>query len=161
MPFSRRFAYLSSAGAVSASSQRLSSHVTRASRPASSPEDASHRSTHQEYQLTIRLVCASTVTAIGLACSSTAFARVVVYMPAAVIYAPPPRPVYYSVPVNPVYVVAPPPVPLPVAVPVAATVTAPKPVPLYTTVVVPAPTNYAIVPAPAVTYAQPVMMMPR
>lgn len=79
--------------------------------------------------MTIRLVCASTVTAIGLACSSTAFARVVVYMPAAVVYAPPPRPVYYSVPVNPVYVVAPPPVPLPVAVPVAATVTAPKPVP--------------------------------
>ena len=60
--------------------------------------------------MTIRLVCASTVTAIGLACSSTAFARVVVYLPAAVVYAPPPRPVYYSVPVNPVYVVAPPPV---------------------------------------------------
>jgi hypothetical protein len=128
---------------------------------ASSPERAAHLSTHQEYQLTIRLVCASTVTAIGLACSSTAFARVVVYLPAPVIYAPPPRPVYYSVPVNPVYVVTPQPVPLPVAVPVAATVTAPKPMPVYTTVVVSAPTNYAVTPAPAVTYSQPVMMMPR
>jgi hypothetical protein len=48
-------------------------------------------------------------------------------------------------------------------VPVTASVTvAPiKPAPLYTTVVVPPPTNYALVPAPAVTYAQPVMMVPR
>jgi hypothetical protein len=155
MPFSRRFAYLSSAGAISA----IRAIGAIGAIGASLPEPASQRSTHQEYQLTIRLVCASTVTAIGLACSSAASARVVVYLPAAVVYAPPPRPVYYSVPVNPVYVVAPPPAPLPVAVPVV--VTAPKPAPLYTTVVVPTPTNYAIVPAPTVTYAQPVVMMPR
>ena len=108
--------------------------------------------------MSIRLVCASTFTAIGLACSSTAFARVVVYMPAAVVYAPPPRPVYYYVPVKPVYVVAPPPAPVPVAV--ASLSERPcrclrNPVALSTTAVVPAPTNYAIVPAPAVTYAQP------
>jgi hypothetical protein len=113
--------------------------------------------------VTIRLVCASTFTAIGLACSSTAFARVVVYLPAAVVYAPPPRPLYYSVPVNPVYVTAPPPIAAPVAVPVTATATVPplKPVPVNTTVVVPPATNYAVVHAPTVTYAQPVMMMPR
>jgi hypothetical protein len=113
--------------------------------------------------VTIRLACVSTFTAIGLACSSTAFARVVIYLPAAVVYAPPPRPVYYSVPVSPVYVTAPPPVVAPVAVPVTASVTvAPlKPGALYTTVVVPPPANYAVMPAPAVTYAQPVMMMPR
>ena len=112
--------------------------------------------------MSIRLVCASTFTAIGLACSSTAFARVVVYMPAAVVYAPPPRPVYYYAPVKPVYVVAPPPAPIPVAVAVGTPVPLPpKPVTLYTTVVLPAPTNYAIVPAPAVSYSQPVMVVPR
>ncbi|CAE6818803.1 hypothetical protein R70006_06099 [Paraburkholderia domus] len=115
--------------------------------------------------MSIRLVCASTFTAIGLACSSTAFARVVVYMPTAVVYAPPPRPVYYYVPVNPpVYVAAPPPIPAPVPVAVAPGTPVPlppKPIALYTTVVVPAPTNYAIVPAPAVTYAQPVTVVPR
>lgn len=63
--------------------------------------------------MSIRLVCASTFTAIGLACWSTAFARVIVTLPAAVVYAPPPRPVYYYgyTPLKPVYVVAPPPVP--------------------------------------------------
>jgi hypothetical protein len=122
--------------------------------------------------VTIRLVCASTFTAIGLACSSTAFARVVVYMPAAVVYAPPPRPVvpaYYPVPVNPVYVTAPPPVAIPIAVPVAAATiyTAPsKPAAgatttATTTVVAPPTANYAVVPAPVVSYAQPVMVVPR
>ncbi|HZZ06448.1 hypothetical protein [Paraburkholderia sp.] len=111
--------------------------------------------------MSIRLVCASTFTAIGLACSSTAFARVVVYMPAAVVYAPPPRPVYYYAPVKPVYVVAP-----PASIPVAVAVGTPVPPPAiplasYATVVVPAPANYAIVPAPAVTYTQPLMAMPR
>lgn len=76
MPFRTRLAYLLCAGA--------------------------HRaSTHQEYQLTIRLVYASTITAIGLACTWTAFARVVVQAPLAVVYGPPPRPVYYSVPDRP------------------------------------------------------------
>jgi hypothetical protein len=50
---------------------------------------------------------------------------------------------------------------------VPATITAgvpppvPKRLPLYTTVVVPAPTNYAAVPAANVVYAQPVMAVPR
>ncbi|CAE6801369.1 hypothetical protein [Paraburkholderia haematera] len=107
--------------------------------------------------MSIRLVCASTFTALGLACSSTAFARVVVYMPAAVVYAPPPRPVYYYAPANPVYVVAPPPVPapVPVVIPVAPGTPVPlpaKPVNSYSTVVLP---------APVVTYAQPVLVVPR
>lgn len=112
--------------------------------------------------MTIRLACACTVTAIGLACSSTAFARVVVYMPAAMVYAPPPRPVYYGLPVNAAYVTAPPPVAAPAAVPAAVSVAvAPiKPAAPDTTVVVPPP-NYAVVPAPVVTYAQPVIAMPR
>jgi hypothetical protein len=76
MPFQRHVAYLLSAGAFSAS-------------------------THQECQLTIRIVCASTITAIGLACTWTAFARVTVQVPVAVVYGPPPRPVYYSVPDRP------------------------------------------------------------
>jgi hypothetical protein len=139
---------------------REDSQAIRTSRTASSPEDAPRRSTSQEYQVSIRLVCASTFTAIGLACSSSAFARVVVYMPTAVVYAPPPRPVYYYVPIKPVYVMAPPPVPVPVAAGTPVPLPA-KPMPLYTTVVVPAPTNYAIVPAPAVTYAQPVTVVPR
>ncbi|MBB5445429.1 MULTISPECIES: hypothetical protein [unclassified Paraburkholderia] len=96
--------------------------------------------------MTIRLACASTFTAVGLACSSAAYARVVVYLPAAVVYAPPPRPVYYPVPVNPVYVSAP-----PVAVPVAAA----------TIVAVPPVLNYAVVPAPTVSYAQPLVIAPR
>ncbi|MGF6879613.1 hypothetical protein [Paraburkholderia sp. MM5477-R1] len=112
--------------------------------------------------MTIRLACASTFTAIGLACSSAAYARVVVYLPAAVVYAPPPRPVYYPVPVNPVYVSAP-----PVAVPVAAAtiVAAPPWQPASTTaaaaVVVPPAPNYAVVPAPTVSYAQPLVIAPR
>ncbi|MGF6300525.1 hypothetical protein OKW43_000378 [Paraburkholderia sp. WC7.3g] len=65
--------------------------------------------------MTIRLACASTFTAIGLACSSAAYSRVVVYLPTTVIYAPPPRPVHYPVPINPMYVSAP-----PTAIPVAA-----------------------------------------
>jgi hypothetical protein len=32
---------------------------------------------------------------------------------------------------------------------------------MTTTVVVPPPTTYAVAPAPAVSYAQPVVMMPR
>jgi hypothetical protein len=65
--------------------------------------------------MTIRLACASTFTAIGLACSSAAYARVVVYLPASVVYAPPPHPFYGPVPINPMYVSAP-----PLAVPVSA-----------------------------------------
>jgi hypothetical protein len=99
-----------------------------------------------------------------------------------VVYAPPPRTVYYAVPVSPVYVTAPPaavpvvvPVPVPApasaaaaviapaAVPVNAAVTAPplKPLPMYTTIVVAPPTTVALAPALAVNYAQPVVTMPR
>ncbi|WP_233855736.1 hypothetical protein [Paraburkholderia sp. HD33-4] len=111
--------------------------------------------------MTIRLACASTFTAIGLACSSAAYARVVVYLPAAVVYAPPPRPVYYPMPIDPVYVSAP-----PVAVPVAAAtiVAAPaNPLPGTTAaaaVVVPPAPNYAVMPAPTVSYAQPLASAP-
>lgn len=112
--------------------------------------------------MTIRLACASTFTALGLACSSTTFARVVVYMPVPVIYAPP-RPLDYPVPVDPVYVTAPPPAAVAVALPVVASTPASpvKPMPMYTNVVVPAPTNYSVVPAPVVVYAQPLMAVPR
>ncbi|MEX3787416.1 hypothetical protein [Paraburkholderia sp. BR14374] len=111
--------------------------------------------------MSIRLACASTFTAIGLACSSAAYARVVVYLPAAVVYAPPPRPVYYPVLINPVYVSAP-----PVAVPVAAaTIVAAPPVQpanssaTAAAVLPPAP-NYAVVPAPTVSYGQPLVTVP-
>ena len=74
--------------------------------------------------------------------------------------APPPRPVYYPVPINPVYVSAP-----PVAVPVAAAtiVAAPPKQPASTTAdagVVPPALNYAAVPAPVVSYAQPLAIAP-
>jgi hypothetical protein len=105
----------------------------------------------------IRFACASAATALGLACSSNASAKVVVaYAPATVAYAPPPRPAYYYAP--PAYV-------MPMSVPATITAGVPPPVPkrlpLYTTVVVPAPTNYAAVPAANVVYAQPVMAVPR
>ncbi|MFM0643990.1 hypothetical protein PQR14_06640 [Paraburkholderia bryophila] len=58
--------------------------------------------------MTIRRVCVSTLTALGLAWSSTPFARTLALPPAAVVYAPPPRPVYSGVPVDPVHVAAPP-----------------------------------------------------
>ncbi|NML30120.1 hypothetical protein [Paraburkholderia antibiotica] len=113
--------------------------------------------------MTIRLACASTFTAIGLACSPVAYARVVVYLPAAVVYAPPPRPAYYPVPIYPMYVSAP-----PVAVPVAVStiVAAPPMQPASATtgaagatVVSPA-AAYAVVPAPVVNYAQPLGIVP-
>lgn len=71
--------------------------------------------------MTIRLVCVSTFTALGLAWSSPPFARTVVLLPAAVVYAPPPRPVYSGVPVNPVYVAAPPLAPARVTLRILAT----------------------------------------
>lgn len=113
--------------------------------------------------MTLRLACASTFAALGLACSSTVFARVVVYRPVPVIYAPP-RPAYDSVPFSPVSV---PPlaamhVVLPLADAVPAVPAVPvRPLPMYTNVVVPAPTNYAAWPTPAVSYAQPLADVPR
>lgn len=115
----------------------------------------------------IRFVCASAAAAFGFACSSSAFSRVVVaYAPAAVVVAEP-RPVYYyGPPVRPAYYYTPPPpytvpVVLPVPVAVAVPPPVPKPLPVYTTVVVPAPTNYGLVPAANVMYAQPVIAVPR
>ncbi|RAS25846.1 hypothetical protein [Paraburkholderia bryophila] len=71
--------------------------------------------------MTLRLVCVSTVTALGLAWSPAPFARTLALLPAAVTYAPPPRPVYRNVPVNPVYVAAPPLAPVRVALRIVAT----------------------------------------
>lgn len=115
----------------------------------------------------IRFVCASAAAAFGFACSSSAFSRVVVaYAPLAVVltaprpvyyYGPPPRPAYYYAP--PPYTV--PTVPVVLPVPVAVAAPAPKPLPMYTTVVVPAPKNYGLVPAANVMYAQPVIAVPR
>jgi hypothetical protein len=116
-------------------------------------------------QVKIRFVCASAAAAFGFACSSSAFSRVVVaYAPAVVVAAP--RPVYYyGPPPRPAYYYAPPPYTVPVVLPVPVAVAAPapvpKPLPMYTTVVVPAPTNYGLVPAANVMYAQPVIAVPR
>jgi hypothetical protein len=85
----------------------------------------------------------------SLACSegvsAATFVRVA-YVAPAVVYAPPPRPVYYYVPAAPTYVV-------PVASPVV-----PLPPPRPTTVVV--QPGYAVTPMRVVTYAQPVMVVP-
>jgi hypothetical protein len=119
-------------------------------------------------QVKIRFVCASAAAAFGFACSSSAFSRVVVaYAPAAVVvaaprpvyyYGPPARPAYYYMSPPPVYTV---PVVLPVPVAVAVPAPVPKPLPMYTTVVVPASTNYGWVSAANVMYAQPVVVVPR
>lgn len=93
--------------------------------------------------MTLRLACASTFTALGLACSSTVSARAVIYMSVPVIYAPP-RPLDYPAPAIPVHVNAPP----------------VQPLAMHTTVVVPPPTNYAPASTAVVTYAQPVLAMP-
>lgn len=71
--------------------------------------------------MTIRTVCVSTLTALGLAWSSTPFARTLALPPAAVVYAPPPRTVYSGVPVDPVYVAAPPLAPVRVTLRIVAT----------------------------------------
>ena len=101
----------------------------------------------------IRLISASAATALGLMISTGAEARtLVVYAGPAVVYVPPPRPVYYSVPVRHRYVAVVRPAPV-VAVPVR--VPAPKPV-----VYVPVQRSYAAVPAAYVRYAQAVMVVP-
>lgn len=110
-------------------------------------------------QVKIRFVCASAAAALGFACSSSSFARVVVaYAPVTVVYFPP-RPAYYYAP-PPAYIVRAVPT---VVVPVVATVPAlpaVKPAP-YRTVVVATPIHYAVAPAQRVVYAQPVMAVPR
>ena len=103
----------------------------------------------------IRLISASAATALGLMISTGVEARtLVVYAGPAVVYVPPPRPVYYAVPVQHRYVAVVRPAPV-VAVPVPAAVPAPKPV-----VYVPVQRSYAAVPTAYVRYAQPVMVVP-
>lgn len=80
--------------------------------------------------MTIRLACASTFTALGLACSSAALARVAAYAPVPVIYAPP--------------VADPLPAALPASLPLAADVAA----------------SYAAAPAFVITYAQALIAVP-
>jgi hypothetical protein len=99
-----------------------------------------------------RLISVSAAAALGLICSEGASASTVVrvtYMAPAIVYAPPPRPVYYYVPAPPTYVV-----------PVATRVVPMPPPPPRVTVVVPLPGTYAAGPVPVVTYAQPVMVVP-
>ena len=119
--------------------------------------------------MNIRLISASTVAALGLALSTGAEARTfVVYGAPAVIYAPPPRPVYYTVPVQPTYVTVVPTAPVVTAPAPVVVVPAPKPAPMVYVpapkpapmVYVPALGGYAAVPAANVSYAQPVTMVP-
>jgi hypothetical protein len=101
--------------------------------------------------MNIRLISASAATALGLMLSTGAEARTfVVYAGPAVVYVPPPRPVYYAVPVQPRYVAV-----VPAAPVVAVPVPAPKPV-VYVSV----QGSYAAVPAANVRYAQPVVVVP-
>ena len=115
--------------------------------------------------MNVRYVCASAAAALGFACSSTSFARVLVsYVPTTVVYFPP-RPAHSYVPPLAHIVPVVPPVMGPVEVPVKVTAPVPsdavaKPARVVRTVVVPAPTNYAIEPEQRVVYAQPVMAVP-
>jgi hypothetical protein len=112
--------------------------------------------------MNIRLISASAAAALGFVLSTGAEARtVVVYGAPAVIYAPPPRPVYYTVPVATYVTVMPAPAPVVV-------VSAPKPAPTVylpppkpaPIVYVPVAGGYAAVPAASVSYAQPVATVP-
>ncbi len=111
--------------------------------------------------MNIRLISMSAFAAASLAFSSAAFSRAVVYVARAapiVVYAPPPRPVYYYVPVQRTYVV--PVVPVAAIPKPASTSThmaAPVPMPVLPTYA-PAQTGYVMVPAANVAYAQPTMV---
>ncbi|SEK04174.1 hypothetical protein [Paraburkholderia diazotrophica] len=122
--------------------------------------------------MNIRSAYTSAIAAMGIACSTSAFAGTVfvhaAYVPA-VVYAPP-RTLYY-VPPQPPYVV--PVVPVVTRVPVAPVVpvvpyvaVVPPPAPAkplpYATVAVPivAPPAYAVAPARSIVYAQPVAVVP-
>jgi hypothetical protein len=118
----------------------------------------------QEFRVNIRSVYTSAIAAMGIACSSSAFAGTVfvhaAYVPTAVVYVPP-RTLYY-VPPQPHYIV--PVVPYAPYVPAPVVVTTalpPRPLP-YATVAVPivAAPPYPAVAVKTVTYAQPVMPVP-
>jgi len=101
--------------------------------------------------MNIRLISASAATALGFMLCAGAEARTfVVYAGPAVVYVPPPRPVYYSVQVQRRYVAV-----VPAAPVVAVRMPAPKPV-----VYVPVQGGYAAVPVANVSYAQPVAVVP-
>lgn len=125
-------------------------------------EDETCRPKTKGLHMNIRLISASAATALGLMLSTGAEARTfVVYAGPGVVYVPPPRPVYYSVPVQPRYVAAVPAARV-VAVPLATPkpvvyVPAPRPAPV---VYVPMQRSYAAVPAVNVRYAQPVVIVP-
>ncbi|WP_244817179.1 hypothetical protein [Caballeronia sp. Lep1P3] len=105
----------------------------------------------------IHLLSASAIAAIALTCAQTASAGTTVqvsYAAPAVVYAPPPRPVYYAPPYA--FAAARTVVMVPVAAPVP-----PPPPPRAPVVVVPAPVRvYAAPPAVRITYAQPVLAAP-
>jgi hypothetical protein len=125
-------------------------------------EDDTRRSNQGKFKMNIRLISASAAAALGFVFSTGAEAgTVVVYGAPPVIYAPPPRPVYYTVPVSTYVRVVPSPapvvvVPTPKPVPTVY-VSPPKPTPI---VYVPVAGGYAAVPAASVTYAQPVALVP-
>ncbi|MDR5775820.1 MULTISPECIES: hypothetical protein [unclassified Caballeronia] len=102
----------------------------------------------------VRLLSISALAALALTCAGSAWAGtsvVVSYAAPAVIYAPPPRPVYYY---------APPPAPT-YYVPGHAVVVTPVAVPPPRTVVVAAPApTYVVAPAVRVIYAPPVYRPP-
>jgi hypothetical protein len=161
--FQALLAYLSVVGATSASTDSQGSHAMRTTRRNGFPgEDDTCRSNQGKFEMNIRLISASAAAALGLALSSGAEARtIVVYGAPPVIYAPPPRPVYYTVPVSTYVTVVPAPAPV-------VLVSAPKPAPtVYVSAPKPAPTvyvpvagGYAAVPAATVSYAQPVVTVP-
>lgn len=113
--------------------------------------------------MNIRLLSVSAVAVVSLTCAKTASAGTSVqvsYVAPAVVYAPPPRPVYYyAPPTRPPYYYVPARtvVIAPVVAPVAVAAPPPASPPPGTAVVVSA---YAPAPAVRVTYAQPVLAAP-
>jgi hypothetical protein len=113
---------------------------------------------HEDFTMNIRLLSVSAVAAISLTCAKTASAGTSVqvsYVAPAVVYAPPPRPVYYYAPPPrpPYYYV---PARTVVVAPVAVAVPPPLPPPRPVVVVSP----YVVPPSVRITYAQPVLATP-
>jgi hypothetical protein len=141
-------------------------------------EDPGHCSNTVEFKMNIRLFSASAAASLGLVVSNGAQAWTVVrtaYVAPVVVYAPPPRPVYYTVPVvqtAPAVMFVPAPVPtVYVQAPQSAPtvyVSAPKPATTASaseakptsTAYAPVTSSYAAMPAANVSYAQPVATVP-